>query len=264
MKSKDQILLEKAYFTILENKATAKQYVAQGKLSTEDFNNIVNADSTPSKKYVGWMAKQWINNQVNDIDLLRNTVEEYDSFAKRGKAKNKDLYQYKSFEDLKKEIDYLNQSGQDISVKDLEGDFDVIKDDENLLIMSPHTHEASRKLGLSHFAYRDCSEGGKDSAWCTTYKAPNHFNDYYYKHNVTFLYIKVKSQELIQRLKQSGYGPEFTVVALALLDKEMSAKAARKGFENIDGYDALDKQFKGPKLQKYLDILGINFEPQYE
>lgn len=89
MKSKDQILLEKAYSTILENKATAKQYVERGKLSPEDFNKILDADSTPSKKYVGWMAEQWINNQVNDIDLLRNTVEEYDSFAKRGKVKIK-------------------------------------------------------------------------------------------------------------------------------------------------------------------------------
>lgn len=158
----------------------------------------------------------------------------------------------------------MNQSGQDISVKDLERDFDVIKNDQNLLIMSPHTHEASRKLGLSHFSYRDCGGEGKDSAWCTTYKAPNHFDDYYYKYNVTFLYIKVRSPELIQRLKQSGYGPEFTVVALALLDQEMSAKATEKGLENIDGYDALDKQFKGSKLQKYLDILGINFEPQYD
>ena len=263
MKSKDQLLLEEAYQIVLENKATAKQYVDQGKLSREHFESILNADPSKQKKYVGWMAKQWINNGVNDIDLLRNTIEEFDSFANRGKTKNKDLYQYKSFQEVKTEVDHLNQTGQNISSKDLEGDFDVIKDDENLLIMSPHTHEASRKLGLSHFAYRDCEGGGKDSAWCTTYKAPNHFNDYYYKHNVTFLYIKVRSKEILSRLKKAKFGPEFTVVALVLLNQEMAERAKEKGIGNMDAYDALDKQIKGAKIKKYLDILGVNFEPQY-
>ena len=264
MKSRDQILLEEAYLIVSENRAIAKQYVDQGKLSQENFDNILEADPSKQKKYVGWMAKQWMNNGVNDIDLLRNTIEEFDSFANRGKTKNKDLYQYKSFEEVKKEVDYLNQTGQNVSSKDLEGDFDVIKDDENLLIMSPHTHEASRKLGLSHFAYRNCGEGGKDSAWCTTYKASNHFNDYYHKHNVTFLYIKVRSKEILKTLKQAKFGPEFGVVALALLGQEMEERAKEKGFGNMDAYDALDKQFKGAKLQKYLDILGVNFEPQHE
>lgn len=225
---------------------------------------LLNADPTKQKKYVGWMAKQWIDKQIIDMDLLKSTIKEFDVLVNTEKIKNKDLFQYNSFQDFKKEIDYLNQTGQNVSVKDLEEDFEVLKDDDKFLIISPHTHAASRKLGLTHFAFRECEGGKKDSAWCTTYKAPNHFNNYYYKRNVTFLYIKVKSPDLIQKLKRFGYGPEFTVVALTLLDKKISKKATEKEHQNINGYDALDKQFKGPKLQKYLDILGINFEPQYE
>ena len=114
----------------------------------------------------------------------------------KGKAKTKDINQFKSFKYLKSEVDNINQSGDNLSVKDLEKDYDVVLDNEDVLIMSPHTHEASRKLGLTHFAFRDC-DNGKDSAWCTTYKAPDHFNDYYYSNNVTFYYIKVKSQRII-------------------------------------------------------------------
>ena len=256
MRTKDHILLEEA-FLLIEKIATAKNLVQQGKLSQEDFNAIVNADPTKQKKYVGWLSNQWVNKNVTDIDTLRNTIEEYDSFANRGKVKNKDIYQYKTFNDLKTEIDHLNETGQDISVKDLENDYEVIRDDENLLVMSPHTHEASRKLGLSHFAYRDCGEGRKDSSWCTTYKAPNHFNDYYYTHNVTFYYIKVKSQNIIKQLKENGFGPEYTVVAVAVLDQNMSAKASKKGYANMDAYDANDKRFKDKKLQKYLSIIGL-------
>jgi hypothetical protein len=258
MKPKDNVLLEQAYLYIVEKISTGRDLVQQGKLSQEDLDRIIEADPTKQKKYVGWMAVQWANGSITDIDTLRNTIEEYDSFSNRNKVTNKDIYQYKSFDDLKKEIDHLNETGQDISVKDLEGDYEIIKDTEDLLIASPHTHEASRKLGLSQFAYRDCGEGKKDSAWCTTYKAPNHFNDYYYKHNVTFYYIRVKSPEILAKLKQAGYGPEYTVTAIAVLDTETSKKAAKKGYENMDGYDGLDKQFKGEKLRKYLEILGIS------
>lgn len=241
---------------LIEQIAIAKALVSRGTLSQEDYNTLIDLDPTKQKKYVGWMAKQWANKNVADIDVLRNTVAEYDSFLNRNKVKNRDIYQYKTFESLKQEIDHLNETGENVSVKDLESDYETIRDDEDLLVMVPHTHDASRKLGLSYFAFRDC-KGGKDSAWCTTYKAPNHFNDYYYSHNVTFYYVRVKSQELKNQLKARGYGPSYEVVAIALLDDDMSARAASQGHQNMDAYDGMDKQFKGAKLSTYLDIIGL-------
>jgi hypothetical protein len=265
MATKDQILLEQAYTEIYQHNSTqpisesmkeGKLMVQQGKLSQEELDQIATADPTPQKKFVGWMAKQWASKQASDIDELRNSVEEWNSFSTRGKTKNKDIYGYKTFADLKQEVDHLNQSGEGISVKELESDFETVRDDEDLLVMCPHTHEASRKLGLSHFAFRDC-EGGKDSAWCTTYKSPNHFNDYYYKNNVTFYYIKVRSESLREQLKSAGFGPEFTVTAVAVLDSETSGRATKAGHPTMDAYDGLDKQFTGAKLTKYLNIIGL-------
>jgi len=89
-----------------ENRKLAKQYVDQGKLSREDFDLLISFDPSDTKKYVGWMAKQWINRETNGIttpDDLRNTIEEYDVFIKNGKAKIRDIFKFATFKDLKRE-----------------------------------------------------------------------------------------------------------------------------------------------------------------
>jgi hypothetical protein len=114
--------------------------------------------------------------------------------------------------------------------------------------MTPHTHEASRKLGLSYFSFRDCGGGKKDSAWCTTYKAPDHFNDYYYTNDVTFYYIKIKSKKIIEKLQQEfpkNY-KNLIIVALAVISDT----------GKIDGYDGLDKQLSSSDIVKYRKIIG--------
>lgn len=233
---------------ILENIKQAKQYVASGKLSETDFKKLAEKDPTSQKKFVGWMAKIWITEKP-DLDDLANTIEEYNTFLNKGKAKTKDINSFKSFKDLHAEVDSINKSGGNVSLKDLENDYEVIKDTPDLLIITPHTHEASRKLGLSKFAFRDCGGGGKDSAWCTTYKAPDHFNDYYYVKNVTFYYIRVKSPKLIEKLKQafSRSYKRYEVVALVLLQNG-----------KIDGYDGYDKQMNAETIKKFTKIIGIS------
>jgi hypothetical protein len=234
---------------IVENVSQAKTYVGQRKLSEDELKQLIEIDPTPTRKYVGWMAKQWVAKTVTDIDDLRNTIEEYNTFLNKGKAKTKDINQFKSFEDLKKEVDAINKSGDAVSVKDLESDYETIIDNSDLLIMTPHTHEASRKLGLSQFAFRDCGDGKKDSAWCTTYKAPDHFNDYYYSHGVTFYYIKVKSEEMINKLKKAfpKRWKSLIVTALAVLPEGQ-----------IDGYDGLDKQISKKDIDTFTNIIGIS------
>jgi hypothetical protein len=240
-------LLKENKSYILENVKQGKQYVAQGKLSEDDLKKLIEIDPTPTKKYVGWMSKIWVTEKP-DLDNLRNTIEEYNTFLNKGKAKTKDINQFKSFKDLYAEVDSINQSGEGTSIKDLENDYETIIDTPDLLIMSPHTHEASRKLGLSKFQFRDCKDG-KDSAWCTTYKAPDHFNDYYYTSNVTFYYIRVKSPELINKLKEAfpKKYKQLEVVALAVLDNGQ-----------IDGYDGLDKQMSKKEIDTFTNIIGIS------
>ena len=229
---------------VSETLKQAKMYVEQGKLSPEDLNTLI--ELSPDPKYLGWLAKIWIAERP-DIDDLRNNIEEYDVFAKRGKVLTKDINQFKTFKDLYNEVDQINKSGAGVSSKSLENEYDVIKDDNDLYIASPRTHEASRKLGLSKFSFRDCEGGGKDSAWCTTYKAPDHFNNYYYKNGVTFYYIRVLSEDIMNKL-QEAFPKKYKsleVVALAVLPDGRT-----------DAYDGLDKQIPKAEINKFLKIIG--------
>jgi len=231
-----------------ENRKVAKELVVQGKLSPYDFEELVRIDPSQTKKYTGWMAKQWVTKSVTDIDELRNKIEEYDAFVKSGKAKTKDIFQFKSFADLKKEVDELNAMGSE-SKSELRDDYEVIMDTDKLLIAVPHTHEASRYLGLSKFSYRDCEGGGKDSAWCTTYKAPDHFNDYYFKQQITFYYIRIKDEAMIELAKAAfpTRGGAMVVTAL-LVDKNGKVSSC---------YDGDDKQMSGAEITKFRKIIGI-------
>ena len=83
-----------------ESRKVAKELVVQGKLSPEEFEQLQTIDPSQTKKYMGWMAKQWVTKNITDIDELRNKIEEYDAFVKSGKAKTKDIFQFKSFADL--------------------------------------------------------------------------------------------------------------------------------------------------------------------
>ena len=233
---------------IVENRKQAKELVVQGKLKPEEFEQLQTIDPSQTKKYMGWMARQWIAKNVTDIDELRNKIEEYDSFVKNGKAKTKDIYQFPSFADLKKEVDELNAAGSE-SKSELRDDYEIIMDTDKLFIAVPHTHEASRYLGLSKFSYRDCEGGSKDSAWCTTYKAPDHFNDYYFKQQITFYYIRIKDEAMIELAKAAfpARGGAMVVTAL-LVDKNGKVSSC---------YDGDDKQMSGAEITKFRKIIGI-------
>ena len=113
--------------------------------------------------------------------------------------------------------------------------------------MSPHTHEASRKLGLTKFAFRYCKDNGKDSAWCTTYKAPDHFNDYYYERELTFYYIRIYSPDIFKKIKKAfGVYHKYSVVAITVsMDGQM------------EGWDGEDEKLSSEELKKYTQIIGF-------
>jgi len=231
-----------------ESRKEAKELVVQGKLSPNDFEELVRIDPSQTKKYTGWLARQWIAKSVTDIDELRNKIEEYDAFVKSGKAKTKDIFQFKSFADLKKEVDELNAMGSE-SKSELRDDYEIIMDDDKFLIAVPHTHEASRYLGLSNFQYRECKDGTKDSKWCTTYKAPDHFNDYYFKQHITFYYIKLKNEAMIELAKAAfpARGGAMVVTAV-LVDKNGKVSSC---------YDGTDSVMSGAEIAKFRKIIGI-------
>ena len=147
------------------------------------LDRIINIDPSPTKKYVGWLAKQY----PFDIHLIKNTIEEFDTFVNKNKANITDINQFKSLTDLKEYVNKLNNQST-ASLRELENNYTVILDNEDLYIVCPWTHEASRKLGLSKFVY------GKECNWCTTFKNSDHWNDYFFDKQITFYYIIFKKE----------------------------------------------------------------------
>lgn len=231
----------KLFSLIVENMKQGKLYVSQHKIDQNTLDQISNIDPSPTKKYVGWLAKMYINNNY-DISSMKSYIEEFDVLVNKHKIEGneKSIDTYKTIDDLKKKVDHLNAMGS-ASLKEAESDFEVILDNENIYVVSPNTHEASRKLGLTTFAHRESGDSC-DSAWCTTYKNDSHFNDYFYKNNVTFYYTLVKNKDMI---KQLG-GSHMSKIAFAVLPNG-----------DIDAYDANDTQIKQPKLDKVRSIIGI-------
>ena len=234
---------------IKETVRQARQYVKSGKLDPEALTTFIEIDPSETNKYVGWMAKQVINKNVTDMDLLKNTIEKFDVFLRKNKTKTKDINKFKSFRDLKDEVDHLIDTGLGVSVKNLESDYEVVLNNSDLLVVVPHSHEASRKLGLTKFAFRDCDGGKKDSPWCTTHKSPLSFFDVYYKDKITLYYVKVKSKTLMNKLKQA-----FPKKWKFLIQTAISVYSGGR----IATETGINTPLSRNDIAKYIKILGIN------
>lgn len=257
MRSSDYPKIEQIYY-IVENKKVALQLMEQGKISNEKFQEIEAADRSPTKKYMGWMAKQWATGSVSDMAALQNLIDEYHTFITRGvQLKYRDINQYKTFAELHAEIQALNDKGEGVSNKAAADDYDTIQNDENLLIMSPHNYFASRKLALKYFAYRTLNpsggytygDNGTDSSWCITYKNDQHFTDYYYSEGLTMYYIKVKPESKIRAaLKEKGFN-DCSFCTAVLVN--------RNGTLNSITDAANAQPYNKSKSKLYLTLLGM-------
>lgn len=244
----DSYLIFEAYLN--ETRKETKQYVASGKLDPETAQKIIEADPHPKKTYSGWMARQIMqgNVDINNLDDLRNTVEEFHTFLQRRLTSKLNLAEYKTFQELQDEINTLNSTGSNISNKQDQSDFEVIVDTDDLYVAVPHSHAAARKLGVSLFSRRSCGLGDEDSKWCITYKNPDHWNDYYFNKRYTFYLILIKSERLLNQLLEAGFPRTWKTIAL-LVEEDGTLK------EVYDSNDAVTKDRE--KIMQYLQIIGL-------
>lgn len=255
------IVLEELHKLLAEGRVEdlKKQYVETGKIKLADFDEMTALDTTPTKKYLGWMLSRWLKSDDKDADIetFGRYINTYDNGVKANKIKQKDINSFKTFLDLKNAVDILDVSGQLQSKSAAAADVTTILDNDDLLIKQPNSHEASRKLGLTDFAFRSCEGGGKDSAWCTTYKTSDHWDSYYYTNHVTFYYVKVKSQELLQKISQipklEKTWKNYVVVAFAVVPRKSNGKTTYL----LDAYDGKDKRVPKQVLNTLINLLDI-------
>ena len=201
-----------------ENRKLGLEFVNKGKISRDIYEKFIENDPTINKKYVGWLCKQYTNEPFT-FDRLKSYLEEYEVFIQRNLINKKDINLFNSFNEFKDTIDKLNNTST-ASNKELETDYDIVLDNEDVKICRPNTHEASRKLGLSIFNGR-FKDGVQDCAWCTTYKNNDHWIDYYLKKNITFYYCLFKKLKTDNHMVAFAVYPNLEIEAFDINDKQI-------------------------------------------
>lgn len=250
---------------INENKAQLKQLLASNKISQEEFNQILQNDTTPTKKYVGWIGRQYLKikaeNAPFDWDELRNAVTEFIAMVNSGSITGEDsnIEKYPTYEALQKKVDAANQQAKaNPSKSQVEGEVQVYLDNKDALVVAPLNHAAARKLGMSEFAHR-VKDGVKDCAWCVTYKNDTHWKDYFDNQLITFYFAKPKTQQMLQELQKAF--PKRNVQSCAVLvDIAPGTDPESDDPDGVirEGFDADDKKMSKEETIKYLQILGVD------
>ena len=255
----------RANVVINENKAQLKQLLASNKISQEEFNQILQNDNTPTKKYVGWIGRQYLKikaeNAPFDWDELRNAVTEFIAMVNSGSITGEDtnIEKYPTYEALQQKVDAANQQAKaNPSKSQVEGEVVVYLDNKDALVVAPLNHAASRKLGMSEFAHR-IKDGVKDCAWCVTFKNDSHWKDYFDNQLITFYFAKPKTQQKLQELQKAF--PKRNVQSCAVLvDIAPGTDPESDDPDGVirEGFDADDKKMSKEETIKYLQILGVD------
>lgn len=196
---------------IEENQKEAKNMLDKGQITPEEFEKIKNIDPTAQKKFMGWMARRWVEGQINDTNLqsLVNYFNEWMVYVRNRKTKSADINAYKSLKELTDEVDKLNHSGTGLSKKQkIHSGYKVVVDNDNILIAEVLNHEGSKWLGCNYFKLPD----GSPSKWCTTFSNTSNWDDYHGGQGRTFYYVKTKAV-LLEKIKKK-YGPKWTMFAI--------------------------------------------------
>jgi len=269
-KSINNLMFEgyRANLVFLESKQELKGMLAKGTITQEEFNQILSSDNSPSKKYVGWIGRQYLRtkepNAPFDWDALRNAATEFIALVNNNRIQGEDsnIQKYSNYEALQKKVDEVNQQAAAAGPtrKQAEQDMEVDFNNKDALVVSPLSHEAARKLGMSEFAHRINPETGqKDCAWCITFKNPTHWDDYTDNQLITFYFAKPKTQEKLQELQKAF--PKRNVQSLAILVSLVGDPDKEQG-KITSGFDANDKSMSAAEVKKYLDILGVPIDDE--
>jgi len=255
---------EPAYVSI------AKKYIKMGKLTQEKAEQIIGFDKSKKKKYAPWLLKTVVETPGIDLQNLRNKIEEYHTFitANRIPVDKRDINKIATYQEFAELVDKINNK-TGITLDELEDKYELIADTPGIYIAIPHSHEASRKVGNEHLAYRD---NYKNCAWCTTYNNDSNFVSYYFDQNITFFYVRLKAPELIEALKKRfGTTKESSDENRPKWERYCYLAIVFKNDSSIDIYDGLDHdandsdtKFLCDLVVNYCNANGIDIEPEEE
>lgn len=173
------------------------QFVDSGKISQEDFNEIINV--TPKTAYITWLAKKVVDKIIKAEDIYKYK-NYFNTFDRRKKEYPfSDINQYKTQDDLSqfisKSVEIADKESEDPSQQK-----GVSKEDKykEFYIGSVDGFNVYKLPQGRKDLYGASCELGSGTEWCTaTGKTRNHFNGYI-SAGPLFIFLKPGSDEKYQ------------------------------------------------------------------
>jgi len=182
------------------------------KIHKGTLNNFVEADTTPTKKYLEYLCKTWYNSRslhngslnkpTTSYNLIKNVLL-FDSLLPY--IQNKDIYspQYFHYNDLKTVVEKAQELKDENEFK-REEHIDIIIENDDVLLLRPKTYRGSLKYGSG-------------TRWCTASKHSAVTYNNYYRNGWLFYLIRKKPtnsdwDKVAFYIRSNGHGPALNVV----------------------------------------------------
>lgn len=214
---------------VFESISTARsRFLSTQKVTEEEFEEALDLDMSTNKKYIEKILDLYVKgkeDQEESLTKIGALVKKFDMLVSRNKISNSDINSYKTFKELKNSVENAEIEEVEKEATDLKsGDFTIIKDNKDLLVVIPNSHEASQ-------------EWGYDTNWCTTSSSDTYWKDYAYSRDVNLFYIMIKNISLIEEWYEERYGeiPDNS-------DIEIYTKMAVAVYPYSDHFECFDKK----------------------
>ena len=166
-----------------KEKLKEKSFILKNQLAVEILGRLEDADPTPNKNYVQWLARTYINNDDSFEDVESTTADFLDKFHRlkiKHHLDNNDIGQYKDFNTFMDDMaKYPNDLIDDDQGKKKKYNADIIYDEKGILIVRPNDVEASCRYG-------------RGTRWCTAATKGNNYFDSYTSKGPLYMFMPRK------------------------------------------------------------------------
>jgi hypothetical protein len=170
----------RTYLLIESRIGDAKTVFAKSKHSPSVFDQLVDADPTPTKKYIMWMVNRLVAG--DSVDKIEQAAHVFAKNEQR--LPEKDINKYTSADEITKTIAGLGKTRSETAKEDLSG-ADLVFENNKCKVLKINTPKASYKLGVNG-----------DGGWCISRQHDNYFSpNYSGKNHIYFIISKIDKTE---------------------------------------------------------------------
>lgn len=202
------------YLALYESLRTARSIIG----NEDILNRILEIDPSKTKKYAGWLAKNFQKEPWDNDNEIKNLIVRYDNLLHKGKADRRDINAFNSISDLNDYTNRIEKTSRP-SKKEDSLNYDVILDNSDVFIVRPLSHKAARKLGLTRFAAEFNNYTGKyDCRWCITHGDSDHWVEHFLDSLTTFYFVHLKKER-----------PPYNYISVSVKPKREPSTKERRG-----------------------------------